>query len=281
MSYLDRIRSCNSADMACFRPFMVEGMQLGWLKSPFVDELRNFPAVFRVTADAVTLAPDLGDVEGRSRAVDEVLRSLASRGIIEHWREEVYPVMTHWGSKPVLYMERAAVPLFGVRAFGVHLNGFVGHGPGMHMWIARRAIGKPTYPGMLDNLVAGGQPANISVTDNLVKECLEEANIPENLARRAKPTGAVSYVMETAAGLKPDVMFIYDLELSPEFNPENTDGEVDEFYPWPIAEVMQMVHDTEQFKFNCNLVVIQFLIRHGFITPDDRDYLEIVEGLIR
>ena len=47
----------------------------------------------------------------------------------------------------------------------------------------------------------------------------------------------------------------------------------------PVAEVMARVRDTDDFKINCNLVIIDFLIRHGFIGPDEPDYLDLIQGL--
>ena len=37
------------------------------------------------------------------------------------------------------------------------------------------------------------QPHGLSCAENVVKECEEEASIPEPLAQRARPVGAVSY----------------------------------------------------------------------------------------
>jgi hypothetical protein len=117
--------------------------------------------------------------------------------------------------------------------------------------------------------------------ENLLKECKEEAAIPEALARRAVAVGAITYCMEAEDGLKPDVQFCYDLELPGDFTPHNTDGEIAEFMLWPIARVAEIVRDTREFKFNCNLVIIDFLMRHGLIAPEHPDYLEIGQGLRR
>ena len=57
------------------------------------------------------------------------------------------------------------------------------------------------------------------------------------------------------------------------------DGEICEFHLWPVEEVARLVRDTFDFKFNCNLVIIDFLIRHGYIAPDHPDYLALVRGL--
>jgi hypothetical protein len=60
----------------------------------------------------------------------------------------------------------------------------------------------------------------------VVKECGEEAGIPEHLARQARPVGYVSYASMQPEGLKPDVLFCYDIELPRDFVPRPQDGEV-------------------------------------------------------
>jgi len=166
-----------------------------------------------------------------------------------------------------------------VRAYGEHMNGFVRRHDGLHMWVARRAEAKQTYPGMLDNTVAGGQPVGIGVKENLIKECWEEAGIPRALAGRAVPVGTISYVYQGDGGLKPDLQYCFDLEMPEDFVPANRDGEIAEFELWPIERVAEVVRDGFDFKFNCNLVIIDFLVRHGIIEPDHPDYLAITRGL--
>ena len=85
--------------------------------------------------------------------------------------------------------------------------------------------------------------------------------------------------MERPEGLRRDLLFNFDLELPANFEPVNTDGEISEFYLWPIEQVIEAVRDTDEFKFNCSLVIIDFLIRRGFIEPDHADYVELVRGL--
>jgi hypothetical protein len=38
-------------------------------------------------------------------------------------------------------------------------------------------------------------------------------------------------------------------------------------------------HGNDTYKDNCNLVVIDFLVRHGFIGPETPGYLDIIRGL--
>ena len=141
-------------------------------------------------------------------------------------------------------MERAAVPWFGVCGYGVHMNGFVRRGGEILMWIGKRSRFKPTGPGKFDQLVAGGQPAGLGLRKIWIKECEEEAGIPLDIAERVKPVGAISYCLETEQGLRPDVIYCFDLELPPEFVPANNDGEVEAFYLWPMDKVIEVARDT-------------------------------------
>ncbi|GCB83125.1 hypothetical protein scyTo_0023642, partial [Scyliorhinus torazame] len=61
----------------------------------------------------------------------------------------------------------------------------------MSMWVGRRTESKETYPGRLDNLVAGGLSAGLGVKETLIKECEEEACIPKSIATTAKPAGTI------------------------------------------------------------------------------------------
>ncbi len=210
-----------------------------------------------------------------------VLDALVADGTVSQLRGEDYPVVTSWGQPPLLKIDRAAVAHFGIRSFGLHVNGFVRRADGIHLWVGKRATDRKIAPGKLDNLVAGGQPIGLTLDENLVKEAHEEAGLSAEAARRAVPVGVVSYLMENPAGLKPDTLFLYDLEVGEDFVPRNTDGEVEHFMLWPLDEVARRVRDTEDFKFNVNLVIIDFLIRHGYLKPEDADYPDIAIGLRR
>lgn len=279
MSYLDRIAVCRHWNPEGYRPFTIDGAVLGRVTHGFARRLEAFPKVFTVSDRAVTLVPELGDFETRSAAVREVLLELKAQGEVPHWRDEDYPVLRRWGDAPALKIERAASALLGTRRFGVNVNGLVWDAGDLKMWVAKRAANKQTDPGKLDHLVAGGQPFGLGVRENLIKEAWEEAGIPEELAARAIPVGAVSFRCERPEGLLDEVSFCYDLELPADFAPVNTDGEVESFSLWAIEEVLARVRETEDFSFDVPLVVIDFALRHGLIAPDDPDYQEIWEGL--
>ena len=51
------------------------------------------------------------------------------------------------------------------------------------------------------------------------------------------------------------------------------------FELWPFSRVLETIRDSEAFKFNVSLVILDFAIRHGVLQPDDPDYEEIAAGL--
>lgn len=280
MSYMDHIIACNRHNLAPFRPFRVDGVTIGHVRPALAAEMSNYSEVFMESKGGLTFTEKLTGFESRSLAMTRVVADLVENGLLPPVRGELYPVATTFSDDPFFQLDRGAIAAFGIRAFGVHVNGFIRHPDGaIDMWIARRAEDRMAYPGMLDNMVAGGQPIGIGLIENIIKECAEEADIPAKLAARALPTGAISYTHEAADGLKPDIMFCYDLALPEDFVPRNTDGEVAAFYRLPLEEVAEIVESSFEFKFNCNLVIIDFLIRHGFLPPEHPDYLRLIKGL--
>mmetsp|Transcript_21147 Transcript_21147/g.47941 ORF Transcript_21147/g.47941 Transcript_21147/m.47941 type:complete len:289 (-) Transcript_21147:240-1106(-) len=266
--------------------------------------LPDAPFVERPPNDAprrLSFSPALSSPDARSSAVAAAAASLRDSGIISGWRDELLPVTPALPcDRAAFLIERAAAPHFGTVSFGVHVNGYVADEAapgGKRLWAARRARSKGVCPGMLDHIVAGGQPAGIGLMENVIKECAEEAGIGEALASRAIPVGAVSYeyfvhpeytggnVFPSDDGtgtIKRDVLFCFDLELPADFEPVAVDGEVEEFFLMDLGKVAEcMAPDTtDPIKPNCNLVIADFMLRHGFVGPDDGPaYFDVVKGL--
>jgi 8-oxo-dGTP pyrophosphatase MutT (NUDIX family) len=279
MSYLDRIKACNNADLDGFIPLRVARTGVGWIKKDFAGHLAAWPQVFEVSERRVDLHPDLDSFTGRTSAVAQVTHALVEQGIIDRCHGEWYPVTQGGRDEACFMLDRACAPYFGIRAFGQHVNGFVRDGSDLKMWVGKRAGNKNTFPGKLDNMVAGGLPHGVSFQENLIKECWEEATIPADLASKARPVGVIAYCAETPRGLKPDIQYCYDLELPLDFVPRCNDGEVEAYYLWSLDKVAGLVSNTVAFKMNCDLVIIDFLMRHGYLTPEHPDYLALGTSL--
>ncbi|MBN8871548.1 MAG: hypothetical protein J0H67_01820 [Rhodospirillales bacterium] len=50
--------------------------------------------------------------------------------------------------------------------------------------------------------------------------------------------------------------------------PQAADGEVEGFELWPVMRAVEMVRDTNDFKFNVNLVLIDLFLRHRLIEGE-------------
>lgn len=227
------------------------------------------------------------------------------------WREESYPVYRNPFGRldapkeetPDLEdtlnyafkMERSACALFGVVTYGVHMTVYHDDAPegvaprtenqdfstsSCRIWVPKRAKTKQTWPGYLDNSVAGGIPSGYEVFESLVKEAMEEASIPEDIVRKyAKSVGSVSYFYQNDLGwLQPEVEYVYELRIPAHevVEPQPLDGEVESFTCLPLAEV-EVGMRSGLFKPNCAVVLLDFMIRHGYITPDNEcDFMQII-----
>ena len=272
MSLLRALQRVHRHDPAAFRPFLVSGETVGAVRHAYAERLAEHADVFDVSVERVALRDDLTDFDARTAAVDGVLRE---QGDLDRTGED-FPVVRAWGEAALLKMDRAAVNRFGVQAFGIHLNGYVETDAGLELWVAKRSERVRNEPGKLDHLMAGGQPYGLTLEENLLKECAEEASIPPELARQAVPTGSVRYRLDAPDGVKNDRLFTYDLALPADFEPVAHDGEVAWFQRWPVERVIEHVRrEPTAFKFNVPPVLVDFFLRRGLLTPDEPDLAAI------
>ena len=278
-AYIQRVNTCNSADTSSYLPFVIDDRQVGWTKPTFARQLADWPHIFSLDDKSVRINDVIQGFQQRSEALDEVIRSLVQKQVIRAYLDEPYPVTSGDRNAAIMTVDRSAGAFFGIRCFGQHLNGYVRKDDGIHLWIARRARDRHIEPGKLDNMVAGGLPWHISLEENLLKECAEEAGMSKGLASQARAVGTVSYLAESVNGIKPDTLYCYDIELPEDFTPVCTDGEVESFNLIPVEEVMQIIRNGDDFKPNCNLVVLDFLVRHGLLNPEEKGYTRLVSSL--
>lgn len=284
MSYRRHIRICNAHDPSAYRPLLVDGRAIGFVALELARKLAGCPAVFQADAAGLRFVEGLNSFDSRTAAVADLAVRLAETGDIRPLDGEPYAAVAAWGESPAFKADRAMVPPLGLRAFGLHVNGYLPTGPDpldKRMWIGRRAGDRRVAPGKLDNLVGGGQPFGLSLAENLAKEGSEEAGLGVQILARARPAGAVSYVMAQGDGLRRDTLFVYDLVLDDSVMPRNQDGEVAEFFCLPVSEVAALVRDTDDFKFNVPLVLIDFFVRHGILDPQEPGYPDLVRDLRR
>jgi len=261
------IKECNQYDLSQFLPFVVADKTIAYLHKNNRDLLNEY-AEIELFNNQLLFSKAIGGFEQRTQVINRIAKDLHQQKIITSWVGEQYDVAHSFGDKVLFTIERAAATLFGIQKYGVHVNGYTIKNNNYYLWIAKRALDKPTWPGKLDHLVAGGHASGMAIQTTMEKECQEEAGMDSQLAKQAIAVGIVDYNLQVDNKLSRDTLFIYDIKLPEDFKPTNTDGEVDEFFLLPIEEVLQIVSKSDDFKTNCNLVIIDFAIRHGFILPD-------------
>lgn len=282
MALIDHIRRCNRWNPQDFLPLMAGGKVLGLMRPETALYLSDFPDLFVEHDDKVALADRWKTPYDRTAAFRPIAEKLALEGLVGRLRDEDYRVVTGWGEEPLMVMDRAVVNLLGLRAFGIHVNGMVlrPQDQDLQLWIGKRAADKAVEPGKLDNMVAGGQPAGLTLQENLLKEAAEEAGLSAELMRRAQPVSLITYCMEDGRGLKRDTLFIYDMLVPEDVEPRAVDGEMERFMLMRRGNILNLLRDGFSFKFNVALVLIDFLIRHGFLSPEtEPDYPALVTGL--
>jgi len=317
---LSAVQRCNSYNLSEFTPVLVDDDQVGWLNPIAFEaltvqlsigrmcklvgacelvEARKLAGPVGQTSEkrvAVRIAPESSSVEGRSEVVAELVKELVDDGIIPRAKlrnelQDVHPFSTGFivagkGVAPVLRMERAAMIYFGVPSYAVHVNGWVRdpENPSSDlpwaMWVATRSMSKATYPGLLDQMVAGGQPAAISFDENVRKECEEEASLPLEVIATIKPAGSVSYRYATPKGLSTKMLMAYDLEMPQGLVPLSSDGEVEGFRLLRMDEMLRSLReDLPLWKPNSALIAIDFCVRHHLVDEAEPGYAEIVRLL--
>ena len=254
--FLRHFHACNQRDLDKFCPFFVHGQQYGWILKALIPTFLKQDNLYLAANGGLELNPEYDSFKSRSAALAATAQTLS-----EHYgvklRNEMYPIIQNWGDNPLAEIDRAAVPWLGVKGFGIHVNGYVQKSDGIHLWIGERATDRLIDPGKLDNMVGGGQPIGLTLLENLCKEAEEEAGLPAEIALQSKEIRPLQYMVERHNGLRNDVLFIYDFHLL------------------PIAEVAALVHDTDRFKFNCSMVIADFLMRHGFLQYDHPEYADL------
>ncbi len=264
--FLHHVQNCNNAVLPGERlPFRIGASQVGWVLPDFAAALLDSPVVEQ-QGDGVVLTD--------AASLPALARGLAERGLFR-FRHEAFDVRADPDEPVLAQIDRGALPKFGIQAVGVHVNGLVEAPEGLHLWVARRARDKLLDPGKLDHIVAGGVPAGLDPWQTLIKEAGEEAAIPPELAGQAKPVGWIGYTMVRPEGLRRDALACYDLALPADFRPVPADGEVEAFELWPIARVVETVRQTDDFKFNVNLVLIDLFVRLGLVPGAEADGLRL------
>lgn len=185
----------------------------------------------------------------------QIARLLHEAGCITKWRGELLDVWQDGLS--IAALERGAVRPLGLLTRAVHLNAWSEDG---RLWAARRALDKPTDPGMWDTLVGGlvgyGEPDDLA----LIRESAEEAGLSQGDIALREPLRCIYRMQrQVPEGFQCEDVLTSDCVLGPDVVPANQDGEVMEIACLPIETLQQMLFAGE-FTVEASIVIAQSLL---------------------
>ena len=267
--------------MSEFYYFMIEGFAkpFGYEHSPFIQAM-PWPRCWSLDHKQRFLTLHFAhDFKERSKLLNDTLRTEHKKGQVDalrHWSNELCPVYAADGEH-VLEMDGCGVDLFGIINFAVHMLVYVQTKHGRRYWVPRRAKTKLSYPCMLDNTVGGSLSSGERPIDCIVRESAEEASLPEEYVRaNVKSCGTLAYQTSRTddgrPGCQHQVQYLYEIELSEEIVPKPFDGEVEDFTLMALEEV-QTALACGEFKLNCAMTWLAFLIRRGVVNAENEPNL--------
>ncbi|KAF9767735.1 hypothetical protein IL306_015064 [Fusarium sp. DS 682] len=220
---------------------------------------------------------------------------------------------------------RIPLPLrgvLGVLTVGVHLNVYRAkeeNGKEIidQIWVSFRSKDPNySYPGMLDQIVAGGSDPSDTIDGylapckTLAREAKEEAGLTVDLFTRqvffeeeiggeerddkkkkyilvgtVERASSISFfdLKDKSAGdpyinhLEPGLRFVYDLKITdPNFQPKKMESGIERFEALEVQQVMESL-STDQWKPNCGLVMLDFMVRHELVTKENETRFERIK----
>jgi len=239
-----------------------ESLLIGHLNPDFIPHLQEL--FKKQSIPLAKMSHDRLSIQlGRPKELSTTLSLLANHmrqgGFIPGWRNEEFAWVDQNGHK-YFRLERSAFRTFGFRSMATHINGYT---KADTIWLGRRSENKPTDPGKLDNLAAGGINADETPWVSARRELWEEAGVPEQISDDIEPIGGIHMRrMANGRGFHDEQLFIYDLELPKQFIPTNHDGEVSGFievsYPEAAARIL-----ADEFTSDAAFVTADFILRRN------------------
>ncbi|KAK5990529.1 hypothetical protein PT974_08798 [Cladobotryum mycophilum] len=225
-------------------------------------------------------------------------------GCFKKWlikKSDYHPIRGLDAKLAGLVIASPARGIFGIVTTGVHMNMFTVKSGKIHVWVSKRSQ-NVTYAGKLDQVVAGAMDPddNMDPLVTLQREAMEEAGLTVDVSTglvtrngiyvgRVTPEPKISFYdqKDHIAGseeghVEPGIRYTFDLQVNPGFIPfpEEPDS-IDRFMLKPIEEVKSDLKNAE-WKPNCGLVMLDFLLRKGEIQQcDDEHFGMLRSGLQR
>ena len=293
-------------------------------KSVFV--MKRIPNRHGTSTDALILNHDHGDwridnttqlFQHRTLAFEHVTDHLISSGVISRKHADLYPIysfdekqhnscnkdsdVSGGDEKEVLaHINRNTAPHLGMDSLGVHLHCYVCERDSDEkkpfikgVWLAQRAANKSHHPGFWDPTVAGGQPVNLSILDNIIKEAYEEAGVPAEWCDASNNSQDTNFTDNThdpltittaksdGSCMKRSIYYSCDLQVPYDWTPTPIDGEVAQFKLYSMKELEEELRLGNSLRPAMRAVLVDFMIRHGTLEGEEGENIEELRDAMR
>ena len=177
--------------------------------------------------------------------------------------KKVFSETAKFCDKNIFIIKRNFLPLFGFPSYGVHCNIWKKHKDKFVIYFAKRSEKLKSFPGYIDNTVAGGQPTNLSIIGNLKKEAYEEAGINSKYLAKIKRGNVVNYFHNNNNNFISAIIFNYHLYKVDELELKNIDGEVQSFFSLTLENIYKLL-EKNQLKPNCIIPILDFILLNDY-----------------
>lgn len=273
MSLADKIKPYTHADLAGFVPVNINGKQYGWASDEIAQKLGCYPHIWIYdTASGLHLHESLETFKQRTDAVDSCFVQLSSQGLLP-----VMPDYSQFGEidwfpvggtqNPYFIVKRFYAPYLGIRVDSVVLNGY----QDQHYWTSTRSEHVHDSPGKLDIMSAGAVTYGNSIFEGLVDEAYHEAGLSEADLAHAQNEGTIHvHYIDKKNRFINEYFHVFDLNTKGNIIPKTRiPFEVAGYNLMSFDKVMDIIHNTTEYSPKIILVVIDFMLRHGYLDQHD------------
>ena len=250
------------------KPFFIAGFACGWVHPQAVLALNGLEGL-RMNNDSIEVScntakqstlvnSSFNQHESLNALLAKVALRLKEAGCCVAWRNELLDV---WADEvSIAAIERGVVRPLGLTTRAVHLHARNAAGS---LWVARRALNKPTDPGLWDTLVGGlvgyGEPDDLA----LVRETEEEAGLFANQIKHRTPIRQITVMKrQLPEGYQIERVLSSECVLADDCMPINQDGEVMHIQCIEPSEIVDMLH-AKAFTTEATIVIAEDLVRRG------------------
>jgi 8-oxo-dGTP pyrophosphatase MutT (NUDIX family) len=286
MPFLENIRPFKTADLTGFVPVLACGLEIGHTKADFAKTISNFDTTWRLTAAGLELSQELKTFDDRTKAVDRTFETLSAAGILP-----VMPDYTLTGGSidwvsafpnksfdALFTLKRFYFVYLGLQTYSIMLNGFTK----TDYWSGTRSMNVHNNAGKMDVIAAGMLRHGETVQEALIHESYEEAGLLLEDLSGVTMNGQIDLSLVNKEGfLLRESFHVFDLDLKDKSPVVVSPNEVEKFTLLKIDAVLKYAEAGDVFSKPVNLVITDFLIRHGHLTAAHPEFEQIKEILYR